>query len=124
MEYILDDYIATEKLFRFTFKNGKWLAFDLYNDFPNYKCPFNSGVTDLTHMTCLEDGSIKLFNTNQLREKSTLIKFYEENGKMYKVSTQTEYDKYKNKTEPDSDNAKVFRILNNQKKSKIKVTYL
>ena len=53
-----------------------------------------------------------------------MIKFYEENGKMYKVSTQTEYDKYKNKTEPDSDNAKVFRILNDQKKSKIKVTYL
>ena len=126
MNYILDDFIPSEKLFRFVFDDGKWFALDLANDFPNYECPINSGTTDSIHMTCIENGDVKLFDTKKLREKSTLIKFHELNGKMYKKTNQTEYDKYKFSLEPVSDNARVYNLLNNlhNKKNKIKVTII
>ena len=74
----------------------------------------------------IESGDVKLFDTKKLREKSTLIKFHEFNGKMYKKTNQTEYDKYKFSLEPLSDNARVYNLLNNlhNKKNKIKVTII
>ena len=126
MNYILDDYMASEKLFRFVFDDGKWIALDLANNFPDYECPLNSGTNDSIHMTCIESENVRLFETEKLREKSTLIKFYEFDGKMYKKTNQTEYDKHKFKTDPLSDNARVYNILCNfyNKKNKIKVTII
>ena len=126
MNYILDDFMVSEKLFRFVFDDGKWIALDLANNFPDYECPLNSGTTDSIHMTCIDSGNVRLFETEKLREKSTLIKFHEFDGKMYKKTNQTEYDNHKFKTDPLSDNGRVYNILENQynKKNKIKVTII
>ena len=41
---------------------------DLANDFPEYQCPNNSGTTESIHMTCIETGDVRLFNTEKLRK--------------------------------------------------------
>lgn len=111
MYYKLDDFMALKKLFRFEFDNGMWIALDLANDYPNYICPMNSGISDYTHMTCIKDGNIKVFKTSDLRKKTSIIKLFEHDGIIYKKTNQLEFDKFKYKIDPNSDNGRVFHLL-------------
>ena len=126
MNYTLDDFMSIEKLFRFRFDNGIWVGVDLAENYPNYEVPLNSGTSEFTHMTCLQDETVRTFKTNDIRKRCTIIKFYEYNGKMYKKTTQTEYDKFKFQTEPESDNGRVFNLLESlySKNRKVKVTVI
>lgn len=126
MNYILDDFMPIEKLFRFRFDNGIWVGIDLAMDYPNYESPMNSGTSEFTHMTCLEDETVKLFKTSEIRKRCTIIKFYEYDSKIYKKTSQLEYDKFKFQTEPESDNGKVFNLLESlySKNRKVKVTVI
>ena len=125
MEYYIGKFDGDLKkyLFMFNDNDSNWIYIDLFNDYPDYITPSNSVGDDWWDFTLREKtadstrklsiGDILKINYLDLRkEKSTLIKEYHINGLHFKPSTQTELDKFYNKINPNSDNARLYRHLN------------
>ena len=124
MEYYIGKFDGDLKKFLFIFndENSNWIYIDLFNEYPYYVTPSNSVGDDWWDFTLKEK---KLDSTNKFRigdilkinyldlrkKKSTLIKEYHINGLHFKPSTQTDLDKYYDKINPNSDNARLYRHL-------------
>ena len=147
MEYYIGKFDGDLRKYLFMFNDNEsnWIYIDLYNEYPDYITPSNNVGDDWWDFTLKEKtqdstkkfkiGDIIKINYLDLRkEKSTLIKEYHINGMCFKPSSQTDLDKFYNKINPNSDNARLYRHLetlyteyknkNKNKKQKILVTHL
>ena len=117
MNYILGEFMPHDYNYKFVFDDGRWIGLDLARDYLNYRVPFSDIGSNEWHFTAIESkrdediGSIKLFNYDELRKINTNIRLYRENGILYRKSTQTELDKYMYKTQPQSANGRVYKLL-------------
>ena len=124
MDYYIGKFDGDLKkyLFMFNDKDNNWIYIDLCNEYPDYITPNNNVGDDWWDFTLKEKtvdstnkfsiGDILKINYLDLRrEKSTLIKEYHINGLHFKPSSQTDLDKYYDKINPNSDNARLYRHL-------------
>ena len=125
--YYLGEFNGDDFVIRFD--DGRFINMDLGNDFPNYKLPYNNLACELWHFTAIKNygnnlvklGDVKLFERDEVRKINTLCtKFFKEKV-LYRLTTQTELDKYESTLDPITDNGKLYLfILDSLEKEKMR----
>jgi hypothetical protein len=140
MNYVLAEFLVDENSYVFRFDDGRYTYIDLLNDYPNYKWCKKSLCDEYWHVTIIKNnskipkiiGSIEEFEYLKLRKINTNIKKFWSDDILYRMSKQTEYDKYLFNKKTNCDNAKLFNLLNSMYEeeeketinNKIKITYV
>lgn len=108
MNYTIKKFIAETEEFRIEFDDGRWINIDLVNDFPNYEIIYNNfGNPFWFYISQDGENIIKKLNVLDIRKKCSKFNNTCINDVVFKIATQTEYDKYSDNVE----NKKLYTIL-------------
>lgn len=109
MNYTIKKFIAETQEFRIEFDDGRWIGIDLVNDFPNYHIIHNTfGDPFWYYISQDGENTIKKLNVLDIRKKFSKYNNTSVNNIVYKIATQTEYDKY---NDDNYDNRKLYNML-------------
>ena len=113
--YNLGEY--DDPYFRFNLDTGHYLLIDVAKKFPDYKLVRNRLADKIWDFTLIESadnkniGDIKGFEYKNIKHLNACPKILKFRSKVYRKSKQTELDKYLYKTNPDTDNGKLYKYV-------------
>tara|TARA_Y100000741_G_C18198461_1_gene536582 strand:- start:389 stop:763 length:375 start_codon:yes stop_codon:yes gene_type:complete len=109
MKYTLRKFIPDADEYRIEFDDERWIGIDLANEFPNYHIIHNTfGDPFWYYISQDGENTIKKFNVLDLRKKSLKYERTSVNDIVYKIASQSEYDKY---NDNNYDNRKLYNML-------------
>jgi len=120
----------------FYLNDGRWINIDLSNKFPKYRLPMTNLGNEYWQFTIIKSksinpyyklGDIHYFKREFIRKFNTCCRQFERVGITYRLTKQTELDKYEYRNSLNTDNAKlyayIYQILETDVKEKSKVKY-
>ena len=109
MKYTLRKFIPDADEYRIEFDDERWIGIDLANEFPNYHIIHNTfGDPFWYYISQDGENTIKKLNVLDLRKKSLKYERTSVNDIVYKIASQSEYDKY---NDNNYDNRKLYNML-------------